>query len=269
MFAGTNHGIFQLESVSASWTPVKMIQGPMPEAQPAESAPPPKSKSAAAAKRTAAGARTKTKAATEAVIPAANAPRVRSLQMGGKAWFAATDDGLFISVDQGERWYGQAVEGEREFSAVNSYDDGTVTLAGLNGAYISHDDGKTWATVALPKYVSGVYSLTVTPGALWLGTRQGGLRSTNGGQTWQYILGGLPKDDVLAVHYDSGGQRLLATALHSHAVFESKDGGQSWQSTPEAGVSIRTAMNYKGRLLVASFYNGLLLEEAGGTASKF
>jgi photosystem II stability/assembly factor-like uncharacterized protein len=267
LFAGTNHGIFRLESVSASWTPMKMIQGPMPEAQPAEPSPASKGKSAAANKRAAAVA--KTKAATEAGIPAANAPRVRSLQMSDKAWFAATDDGLFISVDRGERWYGQAVEGEREFSAVNSYDDGTVTLAGLKGAYISHDDGKTWTSIALPKYVSEVYSLTVTPGALWLGTRQGGLRSANGGQTWQYILGGLPKDDVLAVRYDSGGQRLLATALHSHAVFESKDGGQSWQSTPEAGVSIRTAMNYKGRLLVATFYNGLLLEEASGTASQF
>ena len=269
LFAGTNHGIFRLESVSASWTPMKMIQGPMPEAQPADSSPPPKSKSAAANKRTTAVARTKTKAAIEAGIPEANAPRVRSLQMSDKAWFAATDDGLFISVDRGERWYGQAVEGEREFSAVNSYDDSTVTLAGLKGAYISHDDGKTWTSIALPKYVSGVYSLTVTPGALWLGTPQGAQRSTNGGQTWQYMLGGLPKDDVLAVRYDSGGQRLLATALHSHAVFQSKDGGQSWQSTPEAGVSIRTAMNYKGRLLVASFYNGLLLEEAGGTASQF
>jgi hypothetical protein len=83
------------------------------------------------------------------------------------------------------------------------------------------------------------------------------------------MLGGLPKSDVLAVGYDPSGQRLLATALHSRAVFQSKDGGKSWQSTPEAGVSIRTAVNYKGRLLVASFYNGLLLEQVGDAASGF
>src|SRR5208282_241685 len=187
------------------------------------------------------------------VIPLATAPRVRSLQMGEKAWFAATDEGLFISVDQGKRWYGQTIEGEREFSVVNSYEDGTVTLAGLKGAYLSRDGGKTWTTVALPKYVSGVYSLTMTPGpALWLGTRQGALRSTDGGQTWQYMLGGLPKNDVLEVGYDAGGKRLLATALGSHAVFESTDGGQSWQSTPDAGVSLRAAVNYKGHLLAIS-----------------
>ena len=263
LFAGTNHGIFRLESLSGSWMPVKMILGPMPESQTAAEAQPAKSrssKSAAANKRT--GSLAKRKVPAEAVISAANAPRVRSLQIGEKTWFAATDDGLFVSMDQGERWYAQAVEGEREFSAVNSYDDGAVTLAGIKGAYLSRDDGKTWTSVVLPKYVGGVYSLTSTPGALWLGTPQGALRSADGGQTWQYMLGGLPRNDVLEVVYDSVSQRLLATALHSHAVFQSKDGGKSWQSTPKAEVSIRTALNYKGRLLVASAYNGLLLEQA-------
>ncbi|MGA3319184.1 MAG: hypothetical protein ABSC64_22435, partial [Candidatus Korobacteraceae bacterium] len=31
LFAGTNHGIFQLASLSASWLPMKMIWGPVPE----------------------------------------------------------------------------------------------------------------------------------------------------------------------------------------------------------------------------------------------
>jgi len=269
LFAGTNHGIFQLASLSASWLPRKMIWGAVPEWQPkpveAEVSPAASksksSKAAAGAKRKAAVA--KTKVPPEPLIPLANAPRVRSLQMGEKAWFAATDDGLFISVDHGEKWYGQTVDGEREFSVINCYEDSTVTLAGLKGAYLSRDGGKTWTTVPLPKYVSGVYNLTLTPGpTLWLGTRQGALRSTDGGQSWQYMLGGLPKNDVLAVLYDAGGQRLLATALHSRVVFQSKDGGRSWQSTPEARISIRAALNYKGRLLVASVYNGLLLEQA-------
>jgi photosystem II stability/assembly factor-like uncharacterized protein len=276
LFAGTNHGIFQLASLSASWLPMKMIWGPAPEGQAklaeAKASPvvsePESSKAAAGTKRKAAVA--KTKAAPEPLISFATAPRVRSLQMGEKAWFAATDDGLFISVDQGAKWYGQTVEGEREFSVVNCYKDGTVTLAGLKGAYLSRDGGKTWTTVELPKYVSGIYNLTLTPGpTLWLGTRQGALRSTDSGRSWQYMLGGLPKNDVLAVLYDEGGQRLLATALQSRAVFQSKDGGKSWQSTPEAGVSIRAAFSYKGRLLVVSVYNGLLLEQASDAASGF
>lgn len=272
LFAGTNHGIFQLASVSASWLPMKMIWGAVPEWQtkPAEAEPAPSepksSKAAATPKRKTAAS--SPKVPPEPVIPLATAPRVRSLQMADSAWFAATDDGLFISVDQGQKWYGQAVEGDREFSVVNSYENGIVTLAGLKGAYLSRDEGKTWTTVVLPRYVSGVYNLTLTPGStLWLATRQGALRSTDGGKSWQYMLGGLPKDDVLEVVYDSSGQRLLATALHSHAVFQSRDDGKSWQSTPEAGVSIRAALNYKGHLLAASFYNGLLLEQGSDVAS--
>jgi len=275
LFVGTNHGIFSLASLNASWLPAKMIWGPVPEWQPKPAAPEPepvvsKSKSS---KATVASRHkvpvSNPKVPSEPVIPVATAPQVRSLQMGDKAWFAATDEGLFISVDQGQKWYGQSVEGERDFSAVNCYQDGTVALAGPKGAYLSRDEGRTWTAVALPQYVSGVYNLTVTPGSvLWLGTRQGALRSTDGGQSWHYMLGGLPKNDVLGVHYDATGQRLLATALHAHGVFASKDGGQTWQRTPEASVSIRSAMNFQGRLLGASAHNGLLLEQGSVATSE-
>ena len=184
--------------------------------------------------------------------------------MGEKAWYAATNDGLFISVDHGKKWYGQSIEGEQNFNAVNGYEGGTVTLTGPKGAYASRDDGKTWTAIVLPKGVTHVYSMTMAPdSSLWLGTRQGALHSTDGGQNWRYLVGvGLPNDDVLAVRYDADGHRLLATALHSRGVFESKDGGKSWQSTPDAGVPIRAAVNYQGHLLAASFYNGLLLQQS-------
>ncbi len=274
LFVGTNHGIFSLASLTASWQPAKMIWGPVPEWQPKPTPEPEpvvvkskSSKATAASRRKTVAA--KPKVPPEPVIPADTAPRVRSLQMGEKAWFAATDQGLFISVDQGLKWYGQPIQGESNFNAVNTYEDGTVTLAGTTGAYLSHDGGKTWTAVTLPSYVSGVYNLTVTPGSvLWLGAREGAMSSTDGGQKWHYIANGLPKSDVLAVRYDVAGQRLLATALHTRGVFESKDGGQTWQLTAEARVSIRSAMNFQGRLLGASAHNGLLLEQGGVASSE-
>jgi photosystem II stability/assembly factor-like uncharacterized protein len=271
LFVGTNHGIFSLASLSASWVPAKMIWGPVPEWQPKPPEPAPvaakpkSSKTAAGARKTTA----KPKAPPEPVIPLATAPRIRSLQMGDKACYAATDQGLFISIDQGQKWYGTPIEGESNFSAVNHYDDGIVTLAGPKGAYISRDDGKTWTAVTLPQYVSGIYNLTMTPGSvLWLAAHQGAISSTDGGQTWHYMRGGLPKNDVLGVHYDAAGQRLLATALHAHDVFASKDGGQTWQPTPEAAVSLRSVVNFQGRLLAASPHNGLLLEQNGTAAES-
>ena len=277
LFVGTNHGIFSLASLNASsWEPAKMIWGPVPKWQPKPVEPEPpsvpaasKSKSSKATVASQHKIAARPKVPPEPVIPVDTTPQVRALQLGDKAWFAATDQGLFISVDQGKKWYGQPIEGQSNFSAVHAYEDGMVTLAGTLGAFLSHDSGRTWSTATVPKYVSGIYDLTVTPGSvLWLGSREGAIRSDDGGQNWHYAFNGLPRNDVLAVQYDAAGRRLLATALHAHGVFESKDGGQTWQRTPESRVAIRSAMNFQGRLLGASAHNGLLIEQGDVTAAE-
>jgi photosystem II stability/assembly factor-like uncharacterized protein len=269
IFAGTNHGIFSLPSVNATWLPAAMIMGKRPP-ESEQAAPPARSQTAHSA---ATNSRRKPvthapKAPLEAVIVPAKAPRVRSLEFTDKAWYAATDQGLFVSVDQGRKWYGEPVEGESDFIVVNHFADGSVTLVSPKHIFLSKDEGASWTEISYPQYVTGLYNLTVVPdGSLWLGTREGALHSTDGGKTWAHLLAGLPPRNVFSVRYDAVGQRLLATALFAHGVFESKDGGQSWQRTPDAGVSIRHALNYQGRLLGASSYNGLLLEQSSAVES--
>ncbi len=271
MVAGTNHGIFYMASSKSEWEPATMIRGPLPEPEkqefPAKSAKSAKSKTAHPANTLV----VHKSAAKENSIALDATPRIRSLDVSGDTWYAATNDGLFISNDHGRKWYGGMVEGETEFIAVNGFTDGTVSLVGPKRAFLSHDQGKSWSEVTYPKYVDGLYNLTASPdGSLWLATREGALRSTDGGQSWQHVLGGLPPREVLAVRYDARSQRLLATAVYVDAVFESKDGGHSWQRTPDAGVSIRTAMEYQGRILAASTYSGLFLQQAtdGGASAE-
>ena len=273
LFAGTNHGIYLFSSKKDSWEPVSMIFGVPPEWRPKEVTPEPaptkprSTKSAAAAHKKTVPA--KPKAPAEPVIAAAETPRIRSLQFGKDAWFAATNQGLFVSLDQGKKWYGQPIEGQDNFSYVNSYDDGTVTLSSHNSALISHDGGKSWSSLALPSYVGKVFSFTAGPNnSLWLSSQQGGAQSTDGGKTWRYVLSGLPKDDVLRVDYDPIGQRLLATALHQHTVFFSKDNGQTWQHTENADVAIRSAISYQGHLLATSAYNGVLVQDGAESATN-
>ena len=268
IFAGTNHGIFYLPSVNGTWLPATMIMGKRPRRK--------RENRSSCAKSLAyrpLGCDRKLhksvthvpKATLETVITPAKAPRVRFLEFDQKVWYAATDEGLFRSVDQGKKWYGEPVEGESNFIAINDqrFDDGTLTLLSPKRVFLSKDEGESWTEFSYPAYVTGLYSLTVIPdGSMWLGTREGALHSTDGGKTWQHILGGLPPRHVLAVRYDTAGQRLLATAVFAHGVFESKNGGQSWQRTADSGVSIRTAMDYHGRLLAASAYNGLLLQQS-------
>ena len=271
MYAGTNHGIFYLTSLSGAWEPSLLVSGKPPQweekaATPSEKPLPRSAKARAAARHTTPVHKA---AAPEHGIPLERTPRVRSIVMNDKAWYAATNDGLFVSLDHGRKWYGQPIEGDNDFIAVNTAADGTLTLVSPKHIFMSKDDGKTWGEMTYPQYVTGIYNLTQMPdNTMWLATREGALRSTDGGKTWEHTLGGLPARHVLLVRYDAASQRLLATALYAHEVFESKDNGQTWQRTPDAGVSLRSAFNYQGRLLAESSYNGLFLQSGGGgTAS--
>jgi len=272
IFAGTNHGVFYLTSLSGEWQPAAMIRGPLPEQHetpsPAPSSKTAKSSAAARSRRTAVSRKP---AAPEPVIALDRTPRIRAFDVAGSTWYAATNEGLFVSVDHGRKWYGATIEGESDFIAVNSFSDGVLSLVAPKRAFLSHDEGKSWSEITYPQYVTGLYNLTVVPdGSWWLATREGAVRSTDGGKTWEHVLGGLPPRNVFAVRYDPVSQRLLATALFAHGVFESKDSGQSWERTPDTGVSIKTALDYQGRLLAASAYNGLLLQVSrdGGGSSE-
>ena len=274
IFAGTNHGIYYLPSLTGSWLPAAMIRGPVPAWQPkAEPTPEPvhqkagKSKTANAAARKA-PVTAKKKEPVEVPIPVAIAPRVRSIQITDKAWYAATNEGLFISVDDGKKWYGAPIDDESDFVAANDYPDGTLTLASVKRAFLSRDAGRTWSEIATPAYVTGIYNLTMTPdSSLWLGTREGALRSNDGGKDWVHVMNGLVPSYVLGVKYDAKAQCLLATAMNSRGVFESLDGGKTWRQTPEANFSIRTAMGYQDLLLAISWHNGLLLQRVSSPAS--
>lgn len=271
LYAGTNHGIFFLNSLVSAWQPAVMINGPVPEWQPKPelSAHPvaatSKSKSATAHKGPVAAPK---KAPVEVPIPIAIAPRVRSIQITDKAWYAATNEGLFISVDGGKKWYGTPVDGESDFVAANDYPDGTLTLASIKRAYLSRDAGRNWTEVTIPRYVTGLYNFTMTPDStLWLATHEGAVESPDGGNTWNHVLGGLASKQVLAVKYDPTLRRFLATAMESRGVYESMDNGKTWKKGPDASFSIRTAMGYQDQVLAISWHNGLLLQHSGVTVS--
>ena len=272
IYAGTNHGIIYLATLNSDWLTAKMIRGSLPEAAPPKPAAHetrrPVRRAAHEVAKESAEVHRKLAAPPEKTIPDDQTPRVRAILMTDTAWYAATDDGLFVSNDQGAKWYGGPVQDETNFIALHDFGNGVLSLMSSKHAFLSRDDGKSWSDIAYPSYVTGLYDLTVVPdGSWWLATREGAFHSTDSGATWHHVLAGLPARNVFAITADEQGHRLLATAQHTHGVFESRDGGMSWQATPSAGVSLRAVMNYQGRLLAASAYNGLVIEQGGETAS--
>ena len=264
IYAGTNHGIFYLTSLDAQWQPATMVRGALPAWH---WVPLPLNSHGKARGRNRSVARKP--AAAENVIPTGSAPRIRAFDLTGDTWYAVTNDGLFRSTDHGRKWYGSAVEGESDFIAINHFPDGRLSLISPRRALLSRDQGNSWTDVSFPQYVTGLYNLTQVPdGSLWLATREGALHSTDDGKTWEHILSGLPARNVFVVRYSPASQRLLATARYAHGVFESRDGGKSWERTPDTGVSISAALTYQGRLLAASAYNGLLLQREADAATS-
>jgi photosystem II stability/assembly factor-like uncharacterized protein len=274
IYAGTNHGIIYLSSLNGDWTAARMIRGSLPTKPEKPAKPAAEAKGKHPVKHAVTAAAThapvvhKIVTPAEKELPESQMPRVRAIVMTDTAWFAATDDGLFVSEDRGAKWYGGPIQSETNFIAVTNFGSGVLSLMTSRHAFVSRDTGKSWNDIAYPSYVTGLYDLTMVPdGSWWLATREGAFHSTDSGVTWKHVLAGLPARNVFAVTYDEQGHRLLATAQHTHGVFESRDNGLSWRQTPDSAVSLRAVMNYQGRLLAASTFNGLVIENGTDTSS--
>lgn len=144
IIGGTNHGIFYLASLTGEWKPSAMIRGPLPQwnEKPAESEPQYHAAGKSSAKGKVHRTPAKPKAPAEIAIPIDKAPRVRAMEITGNGWFAATSDGLFVSMDEGKKWYEVPVEGHTDFIAVGGTGSGTVTLASPHRAFLSNDGGR-------------------------------------------------------------------------------------------------------------------------------
>ena len=126
----------------------------------------------------------------EQVLPDTNAIWMATWNSG-----EAGQQGVFgITVTRNKgRTYQQVLRGERILDF--AFDDGAVYAAGDNGLFISQDDGITWTTVRnfndptqpdrIIRADARALSVAIVGDDLWVGTTDGLLKSTDGGSTWK------------------------------------------------------------------------------------
>lgn len=100
--------------------------------------------------------------------------------------------GVTVTRDGGDT-FEQLLIGERVYDFAFDHDE-TVYVAGESGLFITNDNGVTWRTVRRFRDATdpnrfvrpdvNVFAVATTRDALWVGTSDGLMKSTDGGSTW-------------------------------------------------------------------------------------
>ena len=243
LVAGTNRGVFELVPGSAAWRPINNVV---------------LEKTVSHTVKLKSG---KTKTVTSTVSTRSVLEgRVSDTDLGPSRWYAATSAGLFMSKDQGKVWMGGPVAGQQDVVSVQAQ-DGLLVAATRSSVLVSQDAGAAWHLAVLASYPINVRSVTVAPdGQIFVATHEGAFHSADSGQSWNHVVAGLPDKDITSVTYDGSHKRLLATSGQTGVVFESSDGGGTWQRGPDSGFPLRHISVVHGHYVAATPFDGVIAQ---------
>jgi photosystem II stability/assembly factor-like uncharacterized protein len=150
--------------------------------------------------------------------------------------FAATDLGLLMTGDAGERWTLADIPASMAVSGLYAApdNDGRLVARASAGLYESKDFGDHWAPLSFPLPSSDVNEVALPATSslpILVATRLGLYSSPDGGAKWFANLGGIPASTVNSVLF---GTDQTAYAVEYGRLYETKDAGASWTTAPSA-----------------------------------
>ncbi|MGA7684542.1 MAG: transcriptional regulator [Terriglobales bacterium] len=240
LVAGTNKGMFSLAQNSTEWKPMNQV--------------------AEEQTRTVRHKGSKKTTTMTTWKKSELEARVNDLEFGAQRWFAATTAGVYSSKDEGRIWKIEPGLGHQDFVTVRAQGE-TIFAATRSSAMVSADAGATWNQTGLPSYITSIRGAAISSdGQFLVASREGVYRSEDGGTTWEHVVNGLPAKDITSVSFDYAHKRLLATSDATGVIFESTDGGRSWQRGPDSGFPLRHVGVLGGRFIGATPFDGVILQ---------
>jgi photosystem II stability/assembly factor-like uncharacterized protein len=242
LVAGTNKGVYVLESNGREWHPINNVIVEKTST------------------RTLVKNGKKTKVASKTTTKSVLDAKVNDVEIAPHRWMAATSSGLYFSKDEGKIWMGGPVLGQQDFQAIRAHGE-VIAATTRTSVLVSTDGGSSWTQRNLPSYVTIVRGVSVAPDSqILVATREGAFQSTDSGANWTKMVAGLPDKDITSISYDSTGNRLLATSFQTGVVFQSVDSGRTWQRGPDSGFPLRRVSVVHGRFVGATPFDGVIVQ---------
>jgi len=173
--------------------------------------------------------------------------------------FAATEEGLLTSGDDGHTWNRvRSAKGTawRQVAIQGSL----VAVADLKAVAISADKGSSFHPVAAPAELTMIAAITIDSGSrIWIGGREGVYLSEDAGSTW-HAQKGLFVPDVSGLYFDQASSRILVTSNQPGSlvfgVHVPDMAVQHWES----GWVLREARPVGDHLVGITRYDGMVLQ---------
>ena len=174
-------------------------------------------------------------------MPAIGENEVRALNTMAQSYWRLALTGwtalLVGSLAMGAEPAASNVGSTREGIVALALDAGSHSLlkAYPRALYLSHNEGRDWAPISLPRTIERgrISSVAISAHSATLlyvaGPGFGVLRSANGGRSWDAKNGGLPSNAVAALTLHIDQPDTLYAYLPRHGIFRSEDAGDHWR----------------------------------------
>ncbi len=198
---------------------------------------------------------------TVSTTPQQFSTSVYALVSDDTAVYAATEEGLLISADDGRTWNRVRSANATPWRQM-AVEGSLVALADLKMVAISTDKGSSFHAVAAPAELTMIAAITIDKGGrIWIAGREGVYLSEDGGSKW-HAQKDLFVPDVSGLYFDQRNSRILITSNQPGALVFGVHVPDMTVQHWDSGWVLREARPVGDHLVGITRYDGLVLQRS-------